>query len=46
MVGWIPSNYNLLYLLTKAKMIAKMRHRLVESIFYNKVTVIMEKDEN
>ena len=45
-VGWIPVEYNLEYLLTKTTMTGKMRHGVVESIFYNKEVVIREKYKN
>ena len=39
-VIWIPGEYNLADLLTKTMIAVTMRHRMVESIFYNKVVVI------
>ena len=39
-VEWIPGEYNLADLLTKATMTGNMRHGVVELIFYNKLLVI------
>ena len=44
-VGWITSEYNVADLLTKTTMTRNIRHRMVESIFYNKAVVIREKEE-
>ena len=44
-VGWIPGEYNIVYLLTKTTMKVNMRHGVVELIFYNKSVVIREKYE-
>ena len=44
-VVWITGEYNISDLLTKTTMTGKMRHRMVESIFYNKAVVIREKEE-
>ena len=45
-LGWIPDEYNLADLSTKTKMRGNMRHEMVESIFYNKVVLIKDKDES
>ena len=45
-VGWIPGEYNLSYLLTKTTTTGNTRQGIVESIFYNRVVVIREKDES
>ena len=45
-VGRIPGEYNPADLLAKTKMTRDMRHRMVESIFYNKSVVINKKDES
>ena len=44
-VGWIPGEYNIVDLFTNTTMTEKMRHRMVELIFYNKVVVIREMDK-
>ena len=44
--GWIPDEYDHAYLLKNTTMTGKMRHGMVELIFYNKVVVIREKDES
>ena len=44
-LGCIPGEYNPADLLTNPKITLNMRHGMVESIFYNKVAVIKEKDE-
>ena len=46
MVGWIPGEYNIAYLLTNTIITRNMRHGMIESIFYNKSVVIREKDES
>ena len=43
-MGWIPGEYNLVDLLTKITMTGKMRHGMVESIFFNKAVIIRDKD--
>ena len=43
-VGWIPGDYNLAYLLTKTTITGNMRHKMVESIFYNTAALIMETE--
>ena len=44
-LGWIQGEYNLADLFTKTTMTGNTRHGMVESIFYNKAVVVMEKDE-
>ena len=40
---WIPGEYNIANLLTKNKIIGNTRHKMVESMFYNKAVVIRDK---
>ena len=44
-VGWIPGKYNIAELLTKTKKTINMRNGMLESIFYNKLVVIREKNK-
>ena len=45
-IGWIPGEYNISDLLTKATLTVNMRHWIVLSIFQNKAVVICEKDKS
>ena len=43
--GWIPGKYNVVDFLTNTTTAGNMRHRMVESIFYNEAVLIREKDK-
>ena len=45
-VGWISGEHNLAYLLTKTTMTGNMRHKMVESILYNKAVTIREEEKS